>query len=93
MFMSLIRFDPEKIPCQAGFEPGSSALEADALTTRPVRQSYGEESPAAIRNALMNSEPRNTPSATTSIGQLVTRTSLGSVHHWIPTRDGGNESI
>ena len=31
IFKSLVRLDPEKIPAQAGFEPGSSALEAEAL--------------------------------------------------------------
>ena len=30
---------PKKIPAHAGFEPGSSALEADTLTTRPTRRS------------------------------------------------------
>ena len=30
---------PRNVPSQAGFEPGSSALEADALTTRPTRRS------------------------------------------------------
>ena len=29
---------PRKIPSQAGFEPGSSSLEVDALTTRPTRR-------------------------------------------------------
>ena len=32
---------PGKIPPQAGFEPGSFALEADNLTTRPSRQQPG----------------------------------------------------
>ena len=39
MFKSLVWLDPEKIPAQAGFE--LSALEADALTTRPTRRSCG----------------------------------------------------
>ena len=30
---------PGKIPAQVGIEPGSAALKADALTTRPTRQS------------------------------------------------------
>ena len=29
---------PGKIPAQAGIKPGSAALEADALTTRPTRR-------------------------------------------------------
>ena len=33
---------PEKIPSQAGFEPRSSAPEADTLTTRPARRSSQE---------------------------------------------------
>ena len=34
---------PRKIPSQAGFEPGSSAPEVDALTTRPTRLSLKGE--------------------------------------------------
>ena len=36
---SLVRLDPEKSRGKWDSNPGSSALEADALTTRPTRRS------------------------------------------------------
>ena len=42
IFKSLVRLDPGKNPVASGIRtPGSSALEADALTTRPTRRSTG----------------------------------------------------
>ena len=37
IFKSLVWLDPDKIPRNWDLNPGSSALEADALTTRPTR--------------------------------------------------------
>ena len=39
MFKSLVWLDPEKSGRQRDSKPGSSALEADTLTTRPARRS------------------------------------------------------
>ena len=38
MFKSLVWLDPEKIPLQAGFEPGTFRTRGRCLTTRPTRQ-------------------------------------------------------
>ena len=45
MFKSLVRLDPEKSRRQRDSNPGSSALEADALTTRPTRRSNKKDEP------------------------------------------------
>ena len=42
IFKTLVWLNPGKIPAQAGFEPRIFALEVDALTSRPTRQS-GQE--------------------------------------------------
>ena len=47
---------PGKIQSQAGFEPRSSALEVDALTTRPARPSRGSK-PSASKAADPWSDP------------------------------------
>ena len=44
---------PGKIPSQAGSNPGSSALEADTLTTRPLRRLRGEGAAAAVTVAAV----------------------------------------
>ena len=40
MFKSLVWLDPEKIPVQAGIEPGIFRSRGGRLTTRPARRSY-----------------------------------------------------
>ena len=40
VFKSLVWLDPEKSRRKRDANPGSSALEADALTTRPARRYY-----------------------------------------------------
>ena len=52
MFKSLVRLNPEKLCRQRGLNPGSSALEADALTTRPTRRSNVRESRKKSANIL-----------------------------------------
>ena len=39
IFKSLVGLDPEKIPAQAGFEPGIFRSRGGRLTTRPTRRS------------------------------------------------------
>ena len=54
MFKSQVWLDPEKIPAQAGFEPGPSSLEADAL---PLGQwsglSEGKRKISIMRRTLL----------------------------------------
>ena len=44
MFKSQVWFDPQKIPAQAGFKPGTFRSRGGRLTTRPTRQSLNPKS-------------------------------------------------
>ena len=57
MFKSLVGLDPEKIPAQAGFEPGTFRSRVGRLTTRPTRRSSGGGKASYFRAAAISRVP------------------------------------
>ena len=77
IFKSLVWFDPEKIPAQAGFEPGTFRSRGGRLTTKPTRRSFiaseardqtehTSESSVTLSSSLLSSLSSLSPSSSSS---------------------------
>ena len=88
IFKSLVSVDPEKSWRKWDLNPGSSALEVDALTTKPPRRSHLHGSFTAQLSNFGHTDQHTSPSSQTMAAVLTQFTShfapMGS-----PSRGGG----